>query len=72
MRRLAIGLLYAVAGYVAGAVATYFAIQAFSGNTHDRELEAAMTGAFAGGPLVAVVAGVVGAIRAKPRPPRAA
>lgn len=38
-------------------------MQALSGNTHDRALEAVMTGAFVVGPLVALIAAVVGAVR---------
>jgi hypothetical protein len=34
------------------------------GNSHDRDPEAVMTAAFVVGPLLAVVAGIVGAIRA--------
>ena len=68
MRRLGIGLLCAAGGYLAGAIATYLAIQTFSGNVHDRDVEAAMTAAFFGGPSIAVIAGVVGAIRARSRP----
>jgi len=59
MKRLALVVLGAIAGYVAGAVAGYFAIVAFSSNTHDRSVEASMTGAFLFGPLGALVGMVV-------------
>jgi ABC-type transport system involved in cytochrome c biogenesis permease component len=60
---------YALVGYVAGAVIAYVAVQVLSGNVHDRDLEAAMTAAFVGGPALAVVGAVTGAIRGG-RPPR--
>jgi hypothetical protein len=44
--RVAAGL---IAGYLLGAA------QAFSGNVHDKDLEAAMTAAFATGPLGAAL-----------------
>ncbi len=40
-----------VAGYAAGALIGAVLIETFSGNRHDRSLEAAMTGAFVTGPL---------------------
>ena len=64
MRLLGFGLLYAIGGYVLGALLGYLLVQMLSGNTHDRELEAVMTAVFFVGPLTAVVAGVIGAIRA--------
>ena len=63
MRRLGYGLLYAIGGYLLGAVAGYFAIATLSWNTHDRSVEAAMTGIFILGPLGAVLAFVAGAMR---------
>lgn len=36
-------------------VAFLAAIELFSSNTHDKSMEAAMTGAFVGGPLIAVL-----------------
>ena len=63
MKRLGFGLLYAVGGYFLGAVASYFLILQLSANTHDRALEAAMTSAFFFGPLTAVIAFIVGAVR---------
>ena len=56
MRRIGIGLLSGAGGYLSGAVAGYLLVWTFSGNVHDRELEAAMTGAYIVGPAVAVVA----------------
>jgi len=62
MRRLRIGLACAAGGYLLGALVGYFLIATFSGNTHDRSVEAAMTAAFAVGPFGAVVAFVVGVV----------
>ena len=67
MRRFAIGLLCAVAGYPLGAFVGYFLIQWFSSNTHDRSVEAAMTAAFVFGPIGAVIAFIMGFVRAGPR-----
>jgi hypothetical protein len=50
--RVGIGLL---AGFAFGALAGYAGVQVFSGNMHDRDLEAAMTAAFATGPLGAAL-----------------
>lgn len=63
MKRLGTGLVWAVGGYLVAAFAGYFLVAQFSGNTHDRELEAAMTSAFVLGPLGAVVAFIAGFIR---------
>ena len=65
MRRLGFAIAFGLGGYVLGAVLGYFAVQSFSGNRHDKDLEAAMTGAFFTGPLAAVIAAIVGAIRHK-------
>ncbi len=70
MRRLGIGLLCAVGGYLLGLLVGYVLVSGFSGNTHDRSVEAAMTGAFVLGPLAAVIGFVVGVVfgRRKPQP----
>ena len=65
MKRFFLVVLGAIAGYGAGAVAGYFAIVAFSSNTHDRSLEAAMTGAFLSGPLGALIGMVVAFARTR-------
>ena len=67
MRRFLVGLLWAVPGYVVGAFGGGYAVSVLSSNTHDRSLEAAMTGAFLFGPLAAVLAFIIGAVRARPR-----
>jgi hypothetical protein len=62
MKRIGIGLLCAIGGYLVAAFAGYFLIEWFSSNTHDRSVEAAMTSAFVLGPLGAVVGFIVGFI----------
>lgn len=62
LKRLALGLLFGVSGYVAAAIAGYFLIMGFSSNTHDRLLEAGMTSAFVLGPAGAVLGFAVGFI----------
>jgi len=63
MKRFGIGLLWAVAGYLVVAVASYFLVLQLSSNTHDRSVEAAMTSVFFFGPIGAVIAFVIGLIR---------
>jgi len=67
MRRLFIGLISAVIGYIAGAFGGGYLLSVFSGNTHDPSVEAAMTGAFVLGPLGAVVALLIGLYLARRR-----
>jgi hypothetical protein len=62
LRRLGFGLLFALAGLVLTAIASYFLIMALSSNVHDRSVEAAMTSAFFFGPIGAVVGFIAGAI----------
>jgi len=69
-KRIVMGLLGAVVGYLGGAFGGGYLVSVLSSNAHDRDLEAAMTGAFVTGPLAAVVGAVVGAWRAKPAAPR--
>lgn len=54
-------------GYALGAALGYGAIEAFSGNTHDKDLEAAMTATFATGPLGALLGAVVAVFLARQR-----
>ena len=65
-RRTATALLWAVAGYLVGAFAGGYAIALLSSNTHDRSVEAAMSGAFVTGPIGAVMGALVGAVWPKP------
>ena len=55
MKTLGLALLAAIVGYLAGMFCGMFFIETFSSNPHDRSLEAAMTGAFVIGPVVAMV-----------------
>jgi predicted PurR-regulated permease PerM len=64
MKRLGIALLCATGGYLIAAFATYFLVDWLSPNVHDRSVEAAMTSVFFFGPIGAVVAFIVGLIRA--------
>ncbi len=69
MKTFGRSLLAAIGGYGLGFLGGMLAIETFSTNTHDRSMEAAMTGAFVAGPLVAVVAVIVTlALRSRPRP----
>lgn len=66
-KRLALSLTGAAIGYVLGALVGGWLISSLSSNSHDRSLEAAMTGAFVTGPLVALVGGVIGFVTGRPR-----
>jgi hypothetical protein len=59
-KRIAMGFLGGLLGYLLGAFGGGFFVSALSSNTHDRSVEAAMTGAFVLGPLVAVMGAVAG------------
>jgi len=48
---------------VLGAVGGGFLISVLSSNTHDRSVEAAMTGAFVTGPLIAIIGFIVGFVK---------
>lgn len=65
-KRLVVGLLCGVLGYILGALGGGFLVSLLSSNTHDRSLEAVMTGVFAVGPAVALIAFIVGFVLAKP------
>ena len=70
LRRILIGLLWAVPSYLVGAFGGGYLLYALSGNQHDPSVEAAMTGAFVLGPLAGIVGLVVGLARggAAPEP----
>ena len=69
LRRLGIGLLWGVIAYVPSAILGAVLIYQTTSNRFDRDMEAGMTGAFAIGPLVALIAFVVGFVRSgRPRP----
>lgn len=63
MRRLGIGLLIGITAYLVAAVLGFLLVLLLSSNTHDRDLEAAMSGAFVFGPLAALIGFVVGVIK---------
>lgn len=60
MRKAVFCLIGLVAGYAIGALLGYAGIEAFSANTHDKSLEAAMTAAFFAGPIGAIIGAIVG------------
>lgn len=55
MWRASLAIVALVAGYAAGALIGVVLIEFFSGNRHDKAVEAAMTAAFVTGPLGALV-----------------
>lgn len=59
MKTFGVVLLAAILGYVVGVFGVMAAIEIFSSNQHDKSLESAMTGAFVGGPLIAVISVIV-------------
>ena len=61
LRILGISLLVAAAAYVVGVLLGIGLVSAFSGNRHDRAMEAGMTGFFFAGPALAVL-GFIGAL----------
>jgi uncharacterized membrane protein YeaQ/YmgE (transglycosylase-associated protein family) len=67
LRRIGIGLLVAIVAYLIGAFGGGYLLTLLSSNTHDKEMEAAMTGAFVFGPLAGIVGFVVGLRRIKPK-----
>ena len=64
LRRVGFGILWGIAGYLCGAFGGGFLVSQLSSNTFDGDVEAAMTGAFVTGPLLAVIAFAIGAWRA--------
>jgi hypothetical protein len=56
MKTLGLSLLAALVGYAVGLFGGMGLVNLISSNTHDKSVEAAMTGAFFIGPLVAVIA----------------
>jgi hypothetical protein len=56
MKTVGLAVLAVIGGYLVGLFGGMLAIETFSSNTHDKSLEAAMTGAFVIGPLTALAA----------------
>jgi hypothetical protein len=67
-RRVLIGFLVSIPAYAVGAAGGYFIIGISSANQHDRAIEAAMTGTFITGPLLAIVAFASGVALAGRKP----
>ena len=61
--RAAAGVLGGLLGCAVGAFGGGFLVSLLSSNTHDRSVEAAMTGAFVLGPLAAIAGALMGARR---------
>jgi hypothetical protein len=69
-RRLLFGCLWGAASYLAGALAGGLLTTMVSSNTHDKSVEAVMTGVFYAGPLAAVLGFVLAAaLTNRSRPP---
>lgn len=56
MKTFGLSVLAAICGYLVGLFGGLLLIETVSANTHDKSMEAAMTGAFVFGPLVAIIA----------------
>jgi hypothetical protein len=56
MKTFGLAVLGAIGGYLIGLLSAMFLIETFSSNRHDPSVEAAMTGAFVIGPMMAVTA----------------
>ncbi|MCG3195818.1 MAG: hypothetical protein HUU16_13005 [Candidatus Omnitrophica bacterium] len=55
LKRIMVGCLVGLIGYLLGLGAGIWLVSTLSTNTHDRSVEAAMTGAFVVGPLFALI-----------------
>ena len=65
MKHIGIGFLMGLAGYVITAFLSYFLINKFSTNGHDRSVEASMTSIFVYGPIGFILSFIIGYIWAK-------
>jgi hypothetical protein len=65
MRRAFIGIACAIVGYIGGALGGALLVTLFATPKSDKSVEAAMTGAFFTGPLVAIVACIAGIVLSK-------
>lgn len=68
MRRFLVALGSGVAGYLVGAFGGGYLVTVLTSNSHDASVEGAMTGAFATGPLLGLIALVAGFVLSKPKP----
>lgn len=59
MKTLGLAVFAAIGGYLTGLFSGMLLIETFSSNRHDQSLEAAMTGAFVTGPLMAAAAVII-------------
>ena len=64
-KRVTFTLAGIVVGYLIGALGGGLLVSVLSSNTHDRSLEAAMTGAFVLGQLIALLGGALGYVRGR-------
>ena len=64
-RRLLMTAAAGIGGYLVGAFAGGYLLTVLTSNTHDASLEGAMTGAFVIGPLVGLIAAVIGFARSR-------
>lgn len=60
LKAIGIALLSGIGGYVAGIFLGILLVNLFSSNIYDKSMEAGMTGFFVVGPLLALVAAIVG------------
>jgi len=65
MKRIGIGLLTGIAGYIIVAFLSYFLIGKFSSNGHDRGVEASMTSIFVFGPIGFILSFIIGYLWSK-------
>jgi hypothetical protein len=61
-RRIGFGCLGVIVFYFIGAIGGGVLISVFSSNTHDKSVEAAMTGGVVIGPIAALLGGILGAV----------
>jgi hypothetical protein len=65
LRSLAFGFAWALAGYLIGAFGGGWLVTKLSSSMHDRSTEAAMTGAFVYGPVLALIGFIAGFVRSR-------
>ncbi len=63
MPRALLIILYILLGYLIAAGLAYFLISQFSGNKHDRAMEAIVSAIFIARPIGAVIGGVIGFVK---------